>query len=269
MGFIFTSCSKEEGCTDPAATNFNIDAEKDDGSCLYPEEETVPEVTKAKITVSFTHNFDGVPVSSANFNQFNYINQNGDTLSISGIRYLISDLTLYKPNGDSVIIDDYQLVDLSDQGSMSFTTGNLDLGAYSSIGFTWGFDSLDNMGNYPDLNSTSWNWPTMIGGGYHFLQFDGQFMNGGIAQPFNFHNGTASNMGNHEANHVDLMLPGIALNQEYVSLELRMNIAELFKNPYTWDFNVYSTMLMPNYTAQKLIHDQIYSVFSLGNVFQK
>ena len=26
IGTIFTSCKKEEGCTDPAATNFNVEA---------------------------------------------------------------------------------------------------------------------------------------------------------------------------------------------------------------------------------------------------
>jgi len=48
-----------------------------------------------------------------------------------------------------------------------------------------------------------------------------------------------------------------------------MNIAEWFKNPYTWDLNVYNTMLMPNYTAQKLIQKQGYSVFNLGSVSQR
>ncbi len=32
---VFTSCSKQRGCTDPIAENFNVDAVKDDGSCVY------------------------------------------------------------------------------------------------------------------------------------------------------------------------------------------------------------------------------------------
>ncbi len=34
----FTSCKKEEGCTDPNATSYDSEAEVDDGSCTYQGE---------------------------------------------------------------------------------------------------------------------------------------------------------------------------------------------------------------------------------------
>ena len=35
VSMIFTACKKEEGCTNATATNYNADAEDDDGSCTY------------------------------------------------------------------------------------------------------------------------------------------------------------------------------------------------------------------------------------------
>jgi len=32
---IFTACKKEQGCMDAIATNYNADAEEDDGSCVF------------------------------------------------------------------------------------------------------------------------------------------------------------------------------------------------------------------------------------------
>ena len=52
------------------------------------------------------------------------------------------------------------------------------------------------------------------------------------------------------------------------TIEVKMNIAEFFKNPNTWDLNVLDTPLMPNYTAQKMMQENVMSVFSLGEITQ-
>ena len=48
LPMIFSSCKKEEGCTDPTAKNYNTNAEDNDGSCIY--------YTKAIVTVRNSNN---------------------------------------------------------------------------------------------------------------------------------------------------------------------------------------------------------------------
>ncbi|MEJ2112789.1 MAG: hypothetical protein P8X62_03465, partial [Flavobacteriaceae bacterium] len=53
-----------------------------------------------------------------------------------------------------------------------------------------------------------------------------------------------------------------------VTFNIKMNIAEWFKNPVQWDLNTLYTMLMPNFDAQILMYNNGKDVFSLGNITQ-
>lgn len=37
IGFLFVTSCKKKGCIDETATNYNSEAKKDDGSCIYPD----------------------------------------------------------------------------------------------------------------------------------------------------------------------------------------------------------------------------------------
>lgn len=53
LALTLTACKKKEGCTDPNAQNYDAEAEVDNGTCTYPEDETVITVT-SNITTSTT-----------------------------------------------------------------------------------------------------------------------------------------------------------------------------------------------------------------------
>lgn len=229
-------------------------------------EDDIPIQTAGNIEFKFTHNWNNDVVTSDDFNELKFENANGDLMSIVKLRYLISNITLHKSDGAELEIDGYFLVDLTNNKNSSFVQG-IPFDTYSGVSFTFGFNESDNIdGEYNDLNATSWNWPAMLGGGYHFMQFEGKYDANGLDNPFAYHMGTAKvSDGVFEQNFFEVNLGGIALNED-IRLELNMNIAEWFKNPYDWDLNTYNINLMPNYDAQKLMQQNGKSVFSLGEI---
>ncbi|MEZ5023985.1 MAG: MbnP family protein [Chitinophagales bacterium] len=233
-------------------------------------DEDMVEDANTKVTFNFTHNFDGANVTANEFNLFDFINEKGDTLSLTKLRYLVSEIRLYKANGDSVLFPFYNLVDVTNSTGLSLTILDVPQDAYTGISFVFGFDSINNISDaYADLNLASWNWPEMLGGGYHFMQMEGKFLEQGEEKPYAYHHGTARvSEGVFEQNYFTADLSGVTLNKANANIEIKMNIAEWYKNPNTWDFSTYSTMLMPNYNAQILMHENGKSVFSLGTVDQ-
>ncbi|TYB78933.1 MbnP family protein [Bizionia myxarmorum] len=235
------------------------------------DDNLTPAQPQVAVTFKFTHNWDGTTVNSSNLQTEVVTNANGEIMNMTRLRYLVSRFILTNENGDSFNFDGYKFTNLADESTYNFVPENngIPAGTYS-LKFIWGFNELDNIdGAHPDLNSASWNWPAMLGGGYHFLQFDGMYNVNTTPLPYNFHNGTALVSADvFEQNFAQITLPSSLEITNNATIEVKMNIAEFFKNPNTWDLNVLDTSLMPNYDAQKMIQANVQSVFSLGTITQ-
>ena len=143
---LFFSCKKEEGCTDFAATNYNADAEEDNGSCKY------------SLSLNFTHTVDGNVLEA---DTMIYTNTVGQNYSVQTLRYLLSDITLHPVKGTSTLLDEVHFITLSDPSTFNLDIQDLNSANYTAISFTMGLDSLKNItDNY--LNESffpSFAWP--------------------------------------------------------------------------------------------------------------
>lgn len=242
-------------------------------SCSEDADDNTKLEDNASVNFKFSHHWDETSLNSTNFEHLELTNQNGEVINIDRLRYLISRVELTNTDtGLCYVFEGYRFSDLADEDTYNFTpeVNVIPTGRYT-LKFIWGFNEEDNIdGAYPDLNSASWNWPAMLGGGYHFLQFDGMYnVNTTNTKPFNYHNGTARvSDGVFEQNFAVIALSESFMITNNATIEVKMNISEFFKNPNTWDLNELDTPLMPNYTAQKMMQENVMSVFSLGEIIQ-
>jgi hypothetical protein len=237
-------------------------------------EDNDDKVSQANITLKFSHSWDDTSITNTDFNAIQFTNASNEQISITKLRYLISRITFENTSGETFTLDGYNLVDVTNNSNLSFSpTNTIPTGIYSKASFTFGFNNEDNYNNnYPDLNSVSWNAPAMLGGGYHYLQLEGKFIdNTSTEKGYAYHairavdNSVNPPIFKDTFFEVDLGEITISNNATF---NVNMDISEWFKNPHIWDLNSLNNALMPNFDAQLLMFENGQNVFSLESVNQ-
>ena len=228
-------------------------------SCKKEEAKTEP-LPNTSLSILLSHHCDGKIVQ---YDSLLYTNESGSKYSVSRLEYYISGIRLYNSNGDVFTSNKIQYVngrELSNKLSIPY----LPTGKYTGIDFLIGMAPAQNISNSLDNTPENINmqWPEVIGGGYHFLKFEGRYLDSAnINQGFTMHIGT---------NDMPIQHQKIAINVEVVEsvsaeLELKMNINEWFKNPYTYDFNKNGNYTMAIPELMMLLKNNGYDTFTNKN----
>ncbi|MBC6997463.1 MbnP family protein [Cytophaga sp. FL35] len=233
------------------------------------DEDLIDEEANVSVSLKMQHSWDGETIAMTDLNTIKYENANGEKMSIERLRYLISDVTLEKQDGTIVELKDYYLVDITKEETLVIEiSDSIPPDTYNNISFTFGFDNEDNLsGIYPDLNTALWNVPEMLGGGYHFMQLEGKFINESqVETGYQYHAIKAVDNSGDEPVFQDTFFtvnlgPVTIRGQE--ELKLSMDVSEWFKNPVQWNLNELHSMMMPNFDAQVMMFHNGQNVFSL------
>jgi hypothetical protein len=224
-------------------------------------------------TLNFTASVDNM--SDFMNGMIMFQNSFGNHYGVSKLKYLISEITIHNTNGSSLIFDGYHFIDINDANTLTFNLPDtLADGKYDYIQFTFGLPASKNTSAaYSDLNTINWNWPDMMGGGYHFMQLEGNFKDSaGNSKPFMTHLGSSINPSDsvRSNNDISIQIPldfTISSASTFAHITIQMNINQWYENPNSIDFNVYGDNIMGNFQAQELFHQNgANGVFSLSKV---
>jgi hypothetical protein len=244
-----------------------------------PEEPIVP---SGKLTFSVDHTIGSDRLV---FNQFLYTNEAGNEYLVSGLKYFLSDITLYHDQGSALVLDDWKSIFYIDE-SLPETKiirfyDKIPAGVYDSVSLIFGITGEKNQSfmfvNPPEALMV---WPDVLGGGYHYMMLDGKWKNPyGIAQPFNFHmgigqlyKGSSYDIDSIYAfvqNWFRVSLPGSGFeigDGEEVTLGLTMHIDNWFKDPYIYDHNFWGGAIMQKQPAMEMARLNGWNVFSARKI---
>ncbi|MCB0759452.1 MAG: hypothetical protein KDC01_13395 [Flavobacteriales bacterium] len=194
---------------------------KDDPATPAPVAPASPEIMRV------AHVVDGLPLT---YDTLLYTNEAGTTFSVSRVEYYLSELVLIGSGGtanDTLHGPWY----VNAAGTTDFELTSLRTGTYSGATMLLGLppelnltDSLPNT-----IENINMAWPVPMGGGYHFIKFEGHFLADSAPHGFAMHIGRNAFLPHCE------MPQGFTITGGGGKLLLTFNLNEVFRSPHTYD----------------------------------
>lgn len=183
----------------------------------------------------------------------------GYEYSINRFQYYLTDIRLIKSDSSEIVVSSSHYFDAFDTTTATIYAPTITTGNYIGVKFKIGVDStLNYWDSLPNTTeNTNMLWPLLMGGGYHFLKFEGYYKDAGNEYGYAMHLGTNA-----------CIIP-VTLSKSFTieannvtTLNMKMNINEWLKNPNTFDFNTDGNYIMGNAAAMGKITQNGQDVFS-------
>lgn len=210
------------------------------------------------LTIYFDHTVAGAELE---LETIAYSNAAGNEYGVTRLEYILSDIYLERKDGTRALVAAQHYRDAFDNATRSLSA-RVDGGTYNALVFTFGIDGERNQtGSLP--TSETYNnmaWPVPMGGGYHYMRFEGLYNGGDEAAAFLTHTGPSG--GNDYS--IDIALPlSLAIDGDESELAILMDLNQWYEGPITYDLNG-SGPIMGNPDIQAILQSNGATVFSLG-----
>jgi len=259
--------------------------------CPNPDPPVKP---SGKISFKFEH---FVNDDTARFDKLIYTNDAGNEWELSLVQWFLSDVTLHKKDGDSLVLTKwtfYHYIDTDIPSTLTWdVVDNIDTGEYESISFIFGFKGERNK-PYMFVNppESQMFWPYYLGGdsgGYHYMKLNGFWKNpSNIRTGFDLHLGVGQKQ-DINGNRIKVKIgddSSFVFVQNWFrvkidntnftiqegktkELTVRMNIESWFKTPNIYDHNKFGPNVMENQKALTEIKENGFDVFTVSSIKDK
>lgn len=195
------------------------------------------------------------------FDSLNYASDLNDSVSVSTLKYFITDIVVECEDGNYSI--PYRYIDGRDPAMNSFSVKVQEGKVMKKLHFVFGLDSNANQtGRFTELPEANMVWPTPMGGGYHYMKLEGKFMDNGFSKNYQAHSGPLNGVDRSVKFSFNLENKIMTKNME---LGLIMNLGEYFNQPNVLDLNNVSG-IMGNEQMQIKLHENAFSLFQLKGI---
>ena len=206
-----------------------------------------------------------------------YTNALGNLYQVDDVRCFISDIQLFYDHGKQLSITDNKsihYIDCSISSTLQWDISDyIPARNYDSIRFTFGLPPVKNISNsFVNPPESNMAWPRELGGGYHYMQINGKWDNGGSNSPFLLHTGIGTiyhpdSSVQYIHNHFTVTLPEaniVVAPDKMSTITLNMNINNWFSNPQDFDLRLWADKpIMQSQEAQSILKGNGWDVFSV------